>query len=428
MTGSWVLTASSRNACLRKGSLEQTRLTGFFSSRFATLLTTGVDTHSGIIMGLIDDFAGAGRIYLNNASVSLLPTASIRAMTDFLVAYNHVGPDSAYSDAYVRGNLRSTRKVVSELIGCRPEEIVLTQSTTDGVNMVSGGMDTPPGSNIILRGGAHEHHANYYPWLYLSDRVEIRSLAVDGNGFFGMDGLRAALDDRTLIVSLSHALYNTGAVLPVREAAEILGARGVPLFLDAAQTVGCLGRLDVKRLGCDFMAFNGSKWLCGPMGTGFLYCRRESADMLRPAWIGGESAMVYDGDRLALKDMPDRLQAGFRNYVGMVGLEASARYLLEYGLENVRRGNMKLAEQLRQGLAGIPGVEVYGPDDARDRTSIVPFTVSGRTPREVVERLEVQGIVLAQREILQRKVVRASPHLFNTGDQIQKVVDAVRGL
>lgn len=386
---------------------------------------------SGIIMDIdhiLDDFAGAGKVYLNNASVSLLPTVSIKAMTDFLVSYNSGGPDSLYSGVYVTGNLRSTRKVISEIIGSRPEEIVLTQSTTDGVNMVAGGMTYPPGSNIVLRGAGHEHHANYYPWLNLAPRVGIKNLAIDRDGLFEVGSLRSVIDDETRLVALSHALYNTGAILPICEVSEILSAYNIPLFLDAAQTIGCIGSTDVNDLGCDFMAFNGSKWLCGPMGTGFFYCKRGSADLLQPLWIGGESSIMYDKDQLAPKDLPDKFQAGFRNYVGMVGLEASARYLLRHGLQNIRRKNIALANQLREGLLEIPGVEVHGPEDEDKRTSITSFTVSGHTSKSVVERMEMRGIILAEREIMERKVVRASPHLFNTESEIQQVIEAIKAL
>jgi cysteine desulfurase/selenocysteine lyase len=377
---------------------------------------------------LIDDFAGAEKIYLNNASVSLLPTVSIKAMTDFLVTYNRAGPDSMYADSYVTGNLRSTRKVISEMIGCRPEEIALTQSTTDGINMVASGIKLPPHSNIILRGAAHEHHANYYPWLNLSKRAGIKSLEIDDNGFFDMRQLKSAIDSNTRLVALSHALYNTGAILPIQEVGEILGKENIPFFVDAAQTVGCAGSFDVGALGCNFMSFNGSKWLCGPMGTGLFYCRRDSGGLLEPTQIGYESAMIYDGDQLAFKDAPDRFQAGFRNYVGMVGLEASARYLLEHGLQNIRRRIIVLADQLRDGLAEIPGVTLYGPAEQERRTSIVSFTVAGHNPKQIVERMEMRGIVLAERESLDKKMVRASPHLFNTEDDIQTVIRAIRDL
>lgn len=376
---------------------------------------------------LIENFPNSGKIYLNNASVSLVPHTCIQAMNDFLIDYNSLGPDSLDSDSFVNDKLRSTRNVISQIIKCRPEELVLTQSTTDGLNIVSNGIKTNSNSNIIIRDSFHEHHANFFPWLKLGKQITLKNLGIDDNGFFKIDELEKLIDNDTKLVVLSHALYNTGAILPVEETGKILEEKNIPFCVDSAQTVGCLN-VDVNSIKCDFMSFNGSKWLCGPMGTGLFYCKKSSSDLLEPKTIGGESAMIYDGDKIAFKDIPDKFQTGFRNYVGMVGLEASAKYLLQFGISNIRKKVIRLANQLRQELTRIRGISLYGPENHEKRTSIVSFNLAGIEPAELVQRLEKQNIVLAQREIFEKKIVRASPHFFNTEDDIQKVVDAIKSL
>lgn len=375
-----------------------------------------------------DDFPSNGKIYLNNASVSLIPFISIKTMTDFLISYNSVGPDSIESESFVTEKLRNVRKSIAKLVKCQPDEIILTQSTTDGVNAVANGLSFDSNSNIIIRGMGHEHHANYFPWLRLSKKVKIKNLNVNEDGFFQIEELQNLIDNNTKLVALSHALYNTGTILPIEEVGEILEKNNIPYFLDTAQTIGCIGDFDVNDTKCDFMSFNGSKWLCGPMGTGLFYCKRSSSDLLEPIAIGGESAMIYDETKLAFKEMPDRFQTGFRNYVGMVGLESSVQYLMRYGIENIRKKTIKLANQLRSELAKISGVTLYGPDDAEKRTSIVSFNIKNYDPQIVVEKLESQKIILAVREILDKKLVRASPHFFNTEAEIQTVIDALKKL
>jgi len=377
---------------------------------------------------ILQDFPNAGKIYLNNASVSLVPFVSIRAMTDFLISYNTLGPDSLDSESFVSEKLQKTRKIISDLVKCQPNEIILTQSTTDGVNAVANGLSFDSNSNIIIRGLGHEHHANFYPWLHLADKIEIRNLKVDQDGFFDIKDLENLTDEKTKLVTLSHALYNTGAILPVNEVGEILEKKNIPFFLDTAQTIGCIGDFDVNTTKCNFMSFNGSKWLCGPMGTGFFYCKKNSSDLLQPSSIGGESAMLYDEEKLAYKDIPDKFETGFRNYVGMVGLETSANYLLQYGMNNIRTKVIKLANQLRDELSKIPGLEIYGPEDPKKRTSIVSFNIDNHDPQKIVEKLERQKIVLAVREIMDKKLVRAAPHFFNTEAEIQQVIDAVKRL
>ena len=376
----------------------------------------------------MQDFPQDGKIYLNNASVSLMPFLSIEAMKNFLVNYSIKGPDSIDSDVFLKEKLIQIRRTISNLIHCRPEEIVFTQSTTDGVNMVATGLSFDSKSNVVIRGMAHEHHANYYPWLRLSQKLSLKSLKTDLNGFFDIKELHNLVDKNTKCVALSHALYNTGAILPVEEIGEYLEKNNVPYFIDTAQTVGCFGEYDFKKTKSNFMSFNGSKWLCGPMGTGIFYCKKESSKLLEPSSIGGESAMVYDETNLVYKDIPDKFQTGFRNYVGFVGLEASINYMLQFGLNNIHSKIMKLSNQMREELSKISGITLFGPEDQSKRTSIVSFSIDGHEPQKIVELLEKKKIVIAVREIVDKKILRASPHFFNSEEEIQKVVDEIRKL
>ncbi len=374
-----------------------------------------------------DDFPKSNKIYLNNASVSLMPLQSIDAMKDFLISYNTIGPDSKDSDSFVTEKLRNVRKIIAKIISCQPDEVVLTQSTTDGINFVANGLSFNDKSNIIIRGMTHEHHSNFYPWIKLKEKISIRNLPIDENGFFKLDDLESFIDDNTKLVALSHALYNTGSILPVKEIAKIIQEK-TPFFIDAAQTIGCIGDIDVSKIKCDFMSFNGSKWLCGPMGTGLFYCNRKSSELLKPQTIGGESAIIYDETKLAFKEMPDKFQTGFRNYVGIVGLESSANYLLKFGLKNIHKKNQYLSNLFREELSKIKNIILYGPNNSNNRTSIVSFNIKGINSQELVDKLEKQNIILAVREISDTKIVRASPHFFNTESEILQVIDTIKKL
>lgn len=373
------------------------------------------------------DFPTSGKIYLNNASVSLMPFQSIQAMHDFLIDYNSIGPDSLESEQLVTEKLQNIRKSISNIINCKPEEVILTQSTTDGINIVANGISFKENSNLIIRGLSHEHHANYYPWLRLQNKTKIKSLSIDDNGLFDLNEFENLLDENTSLVALSHALYNTGAILPVEKIGKIIEEK-TSFFLDSAQTIGCLDNIDVSKIKCDFMSFNGSKWLCGPMGTGLFYCNKKSSQKLEPATIGGESAMIYDEKNLAFKDIPDKFQTGFRNYVGIVGLESSINYMLKIGMNNIRKKNLHLSKLLREELSKIKNISIYGPEDPEKRTSIVSFNIAGHDSKAVVEKLEKMKIVLAVREILDTKIIRASPHFFNSDSEIISVVNAIKNL
>ena len=374
-----------------------------------------------------DDFPVSNKIYLNNASVSLMPSQSINAMNDFLILYNSLGPDSKDSASLIEEKLNNVRKIIAKIICCKPEEVILTQSTTDGINIVANGLSFNDSSNIIIRGMTHEHHSNFYPWIKLKNKISVRNLPIDSNGFFKLDDLKSNVDNNTKLLAISHALYNTGSILPVEKISTAL-KKEIPFFIDGAQTIGCIGTHDVSKLGCDFMSFNGSKWLCGPMGTGLFYCKKESSELLEPKTIGGESAIIENDNNLIFKDLPEKFQTGFRNYVGIVGLESSVKYLLNFGMENIRKKNQNLSNIFRDELMKIPNVILYGPEDPDKRTSIISFNIKNFDSEKIVQKLEKQNIILAVREIMEKKIIRVSPHFFNNESDMLKVIDEIKKL
>jgi cysteine desulfurase/selenocysteine lyase len=368
------------------------------------------------------------KIYLNNASVSIMPKTSIEAIRQFLISYSEMGPDSLESEIFIKELWEKTRKAVSRLVKCKPDEIIITQSVTDGVNMVANGMKFGNDSNIIIRGEEHEHHANYFPWLKLGSKIDVRSLPVDENGGFTDSDFKKMIDAKTRLVALSHGLYNSGLILPVKEIGEQLQKQNIPYFLDTAQTVGCIGDYDFANTGCDFMSFNGSKWLCGPMGTGVFYCKRESSNLLEPVNIGGESADLTKSGDLTYKEMPDRFQTGFRNYVGLAGMESSITFLQNLGLDNIRKHIINLSNLFIDEIGKIPESKIFGPEDENERTSIVSFEIGKNDPENIVSTLAKKGIIVAKREIYEKPILRISPHVFNTKDEILQLVEELKKL
>ena len=368
------------------------------------------------------------KTYLNNASVSVMPKTSIEAMKQFLIDYSEMGPDSPESEIFIKGLWEKTRTSIAKVVKCNPDEIIITQSVTDGINIVANGMKFGENSNIVIRGGEHEHHANYFPWLKLRKKIDVRSLPVDENGGFEYSDLKKVLDEKTKLVALSHGLYNSGLILPVKEIGNELQKENIPYFLDTAQTVGCIGEFDFADTGCDFMSFNGSKWLCGPMGTGVFYCKRESSDLLEPSNIGGETAETNENGELTYKELPDRFQAGFRNYVGLAGMESSVTFLQNLGWNNIRNHIISLSNLFIDEIGKIPESKVFCPEDESERTSIVSFEFEKHDPEKIVSELAQKGIIIAKREIYEKPVLRISPHIYNTKDEILNLVEELKKL
>jgi cysteine desulfurase / selenocysteine lyase len=371
------------------------------------------------------------KIYMNCGSFAPMPLYTIKSITDFLIRCSEEGPDSTSAQEYITSLMKELRILVSQLINCEPEEIIFTQSTTEGINYVASGLDWKKSDIIIARGGLHEHYANYFPWLNISKKygVKLEETKIDNNGFFDLDKIdKIAKNKNTKLITLSHVLYNNGAIMPVEEVGKIAKKQNMLYSIDAAQSVGTIN-VDVKKIGCDFLAFPGFKWICGPPGIGIFYCKKESAEMLTPKYIGGESAIITKEKNLVYTGSPQKFQTGFRNYVGIAGLVSSLKYIQRLGVNNIRKMNMDVANQIIEGLGKIRGISIYGPEDEKLRTSIVSFIIDSVSPKITVSSLQEKGIIVAERDIVgggKKKAVRASPHFFNTSNEASTFIQDIK--
>jgi cysteine desulfurase/selenocysteine lyase len=369
-------------------------------------------------------------IYMNNGAIAPTPLSTIKAMTDFMLTCAEGGPDSPSTFDYIISLLDELRTRIAHLINCDHDEVVLVQSTTEGLNMVVNGLDWKTGDAVVVRGGRQEHYSNYLPWVALSQKkgVQLKELAMtDENGYFDLAQLEKLVKGSKLI-TLSHVLYNTGAIMPVEEVGRIAQKNDLLFCVDAAQSAGTIS-VDVKKIGCHFMAFPGFKWLCGPTGIGVFYCSKKASEILEPLEIGGESATLSEQNIIAYLDMPARFQASFRNFPGAAGLEASLRYILRIGLERIRKKNMNVASILREEIARIPAVKMYGPDDESKRSSIVTFMPQKADSSTLVRQLAQNRIILAARDTGGgKKAVRAAPHFFNSEEEASITASHIKGL
>jgi cysteine desulfurase/selenocysteine lyase len=327
--------------------------------------------------------------------------------------------------------IEETRLRIKHLINCNAIEVSFTQSTTQGLNFVANSIDWKKGDIIILRGGRHEHYANYFPWLHIAKRkkLKIKVLKIDQNGFFDIGELEtlAKLKGSKLLV-LSHVLYNNGSIMPVEEAGKIAKENELLYCIDSAQSVGSIN-VDIKKIECDFMAFPSFKWICGPLGIGIFYCSEKSKDTLVPDSIGGESGKIISDDSVVHNEIPQKFETGFRNYPGLAGLESSLRYILRIGMSKIMSNNLKTSSILRNELLKISGIDIHGIDDEKLRNSIVSFSSSKIESNLLKKKLEKEGIIMAERDLLNgKKIVRASPHFFNNEEEIMKTIRIIKNI
>ena len=198
------------------------------------------------------------KIYLNNGSVGPLPLSTIKSITDFNLRYSEQGPDSKEFNEYLDKLKKETRKRVSDLLNCSADEIIFTQSTTEGINYITNGICWKKNEKIIVRNPINEHYSNYLPWIKVANdkNLKIDKFPIEKENLI-LDDLKNSINAKEpKIVTTSHIMYNNGSITPVEEIGKILkdNNKDILFSIDGAQSVGAIN-VDIKKIKCDFLSF-----------------------------------------------------------------------------------------------------------------------------------------------------------------------------
>lgn len=314
--------------------------------------------------------------------------------------------------------IEAIRLRFAELLHADPLDVAFVKNTSEGIGIVAEGFPWQLGDNVVT--SADEYPANVYPWLNLASRgVETRQIA-SRHGRILLDDIRAAIDHRTRIVTLSWVEFATGFRNDLNAVGQLCRERGVLFFVDAIQGLGVLP-LDVSRTPIDFLAADGHKWLLGPEGAGVFWIRRELVDRLRPVGVGWNSVVgAWDFSTIdfRLKPHAGRWESGSLNVGGLVALGASLDTLLEVGVEAITARIHDLTDRLCQQIASTPW-RVYSSRSRNEWSGIVSLEPPyGRDPGAVAKELRRQGVAVNHR----RGRLRVSPHAYNTYEEIDRLV------
>ncbi|HEY67689.1 MAG TPA: aminotransferase class V-fold PLP-dependent enzyme [Thermoflexia bacterium] len=376
-------------------------------------------------------------IYFDNAATSWpKPPGVVEAMVHFMDDVGANPGRSGHRLSVEAGRIvYDAREAVAELFNAPdPLRVVFGLNVTEALNLALRGL-LRPGDHVIT--SSMEHNSMMRPLRALErEGVEVTVVRCSPEGFLDPADVEKALRPNTVMIALNHASNVVGALLPVAEVARIARQHGLLLLVDAAQTAGAYP-IDVQADGIDLLGFTGHKSLYGPMGTGGLIIgERVDPARLEPLKRGGT------GSRSELEEQPDFLpdmcESGTPNAVGLAGLAAGVRWVLERGVETIRAHEVALTQRLIDGLREIPGVTVYGGLDATRQTATVSFNIAGLEPSEVGLRLDEEyGIMCrvglhcapaAHRTIGTFPVgtVRFGLGAFSTVEEIDAALEAVR--
>ncbi len=379
-------------------------------------------------------------IYFDNAATSWPKPEAVYKAMDHCMRYVGANPGRSGHKMSVEAErlVLNAREILAEIFAVEDSSrIILTFNATDSLNL---------GIKCMLRPGDHvittcfEHNSVIRPLRHLEQKgiIELTVVNCTKEGILDPRDIEKAIRSNTRLVAVIHASNVIGTIMPAEEIGEIVSKYdGVYYLIDAAQTAGVFP-IDVKKYKVDLLAFAGHKCLFGPQGTGGLYVGEGIEDIMPSLKEGGTGSLSEQ--EVHPDFLPDKYESGTKNTVGLAGLAAGVEFIMKTGIEKIHAHEQELTAQLIEGLQGIKGVTLYGPQDAKKQTSVISINVDGFRSNEVGYYLDQKHDVMTRVGLhcapLAHKRMGSAPDgtarlsmgYFNTAQEVDAVCQAVSKL
>lgn len=361
-------------------------------------------------------------IYMNTGWAGPSTSRVLDKMSDTLKAESNMGPASAKGVEFTHSVEADAKKKISQMVNSPEEDMLITHSTREGINIVLYGMTWQPDDELLICD--LEHMALTTPSKLLETRfgVTIRSVQIPyiTESAEIVRLIENAINDKTKLIALSHIQYTCGLRMPIKEIAAVAKKAGIPTLIDGAQTVGQI-ELDMQDLGCDFYAMPGQKWLMGPVGTGALYVNTKNISEIHPLF---SLKKPMDSDTV---DTPNPL-AGFslvsQNPGLLAGFSESIDISGEIGIDKIANRTMNLSSLMRDLVSSIGGCNLLSPKSTESACGLVTVSLDNWTPQQLASALQ-DDFKIVGRTVRGPDGVRFSTHYFNTEFEVEQVAEAL---
>ncbi|MFC7224479.1 aminotransferase class V-fold PLP-dependent enzyme [Halalkalicoccus sp. GCM10025322] len=384
------------------------------------------------------EFDGTQVVYLDNAATTQTPNQVIDAIADYYRTTNanvhrgihHLSQEAsmAYEEAHDN---------VARFVGAsgEREEMVFTKNTTEAENLVAyawGLNELEEGDEVVLT--EMEHHASLVTWQQIAERVgaEVRYVRVTENGTLDMDHARELIGKDTRMVSVVHVSNALGTINPVEELADMAHENDSLIFVDGAQAVPNRP-VDVEAIDADFYAFSGHK-MAGPTGIGCLYGKKAILEEMEPFLYGGEMIRKVTFEDATWNDLPWKFEAGTPVIAQGIALDRAIEYLEEIGMERIRSHEEWLTEYALERFEEFDDIELYGPHDPAERGGLVGFNLEDVHAHDLASIMNDHAVAIRAGDHCTQPLhdklgtaasARASFYLYNTREEIDRLVDAI---
>lgn len=379
-----------------------------------------------------------GLIYLDTAATAQRPYLVLDAMSHFYATANANPLRGLYSlSERATYAYEDARETVAKFINAESaSQIVFTRNTTESLNLVaySYGLSTvKEGDEICI--SIMEHHSNIIPWQMVCKQTGAKLVFLEcdkTSGLISDEEINSKINKNTKIVSVVHVSNVLGVTNPIKKISKRAHEMGAVMIVDGAQSTPHF-KIDVQDLGADFFALSGHK-LCGPMGIGALYGKKELLEKMPPFLTGGEMIEYVTRESATWAEVPHKFEAGTVSAGDAVGMAAAMRYLSYVGLDTIKEHDLALTKRLMDGMKKIPHINFVGSDDPEVRSGIVTFTIDGVHPHDIASLLSDENIAIRaghhcaqplQQYLNINASARASLYFYNTEEEIDAFLNSV---
>ena len=368
--------------------------------------------------------ATTAHIYLNCGTFGPIPTCVIQTIQEHLQGEWRNGRLGTAAFERIAATYTDACNRIAQLINARPDEISLTDNTGEGMNIISYGINWQPGDEVITTN--HEHISALGPLYQIRDRfgvvLRIADLGPQADQA-AVAAIQQLVTPKTRLIVLSHVTWDTGAVLDVQAVGRMAREHGIPVLVDGAQSAGNIP-IDVQALEVDFYAIPMQKWLCGPDGTGALYARQESLHYVNPTYVGYYSIIHEEGVEWEFHTNAQRFETGGRQTAAVAGQSAVLEWLEQavghsWLFERISHLNRYAYDALKE----IASLTLLTPVPGAN--GLLSFTLAEQDDNELVQRLQAEHNIYL-RNIPSTKALRISTGFYNTEEEIDKLVQALK--
>ena len=375
-------------------------------------------------------------VYLDNSASSQVPQIVIDRGSKYLQEeHSNIHRGVHYLSQHATTAYEAAREKVKRFINAREaKECIFVRGTTEGVNLVAfsyGRKFIGEGDEIII--SQMEHHSNIIPWQMIAEEkgARIRVIPMNERGELIIDEYENLLNERTKLVAVTHVSNSLGTINPIKQMAATAHKFGVPVMVDAAQSVPHFP-VDVQDLDADFFTFSGHK-MFSPTGSGILYGKREWLDQMPPYQTGGGMIRTVSFEGTTFAPIPEKFEAGTPAIAAGIGLGAAIDYINSIDFAAAAAYEKELLDYATERLADIPGVKIIGT--AAEKASVLSFTIEGIHPHDIGTILDQQGIAVRAGHHCAQPVMqffdvpataRASFAFYNTREEVDKLADSIQ--